>query len=259
MASALQCPSCGADLTGGGRAPTGGCPHCSGVVATGAAASPAVETMARDDARFFARLEGDATAELLLDVQVNRDAQPADGQPTIWGYQITGPPMRGGMGTVWPAKQLGTQRDVVVKTLASRQSAAARAMFVREVELSARLQHPNIARVYDSGIHEGQYYYAMELVDGVPLNRYAAQNRLGPREALELMRTVCQAVQHAHVRGVIHCDLKPDNILVTPDGQPHVLDFGLARLVTYPDAPASGDGKVHGTPAYMSPEQAACR
>src|SRR5687768_53915 len=131
MASAIQCPSCGADLTGGGPAPTGGCPQCSGVVAAGATqTSGGVETMARDDARFFARLEGDATAELLLDVQVNRDAQPAEGQPTIWGYQITGPPMRGGMGTVWHARQLGTQRDVVVKTLASRQSPAARAMFV---------------------------------------------------------------------------------------------------------------------------------
>jgi hypothetical protein len=218
-------------------------------------------TMVSDDLRFLARLKDDPTADLLRDVQAGARAQArSDARPTIWGYQITGPPIHGGMGTVWPAKQLGTQRDVVVKTLVAQQSPVARAMFVREVELSARLQHPNIARVYDSGIHEGQYYYAMELIEGVTLHHYAMQNRLTQRQVLELMRTVCQAVQHAHVRGVIHCDLKPGNILVTPDGQPHVLDFGLARLVTCPEVQTTGAaGATPGTPAYMSPEQAAGR
>jgi tetratricopeptide (TPR) repeat protein len=216
--------------------------------------------MVSDDLRFLARLKDDATNDLLRDVQAGTQARSHNAQPTIWGYQITGPPMYGGMGTVWPAKQLGTQRDVVVKTLVAQQSPVARAMFVREVELSARLQHPNIARVYDSGIHEGQYYYAMELIEGVSLHHFAQQHRLTQRQVLELLRTVCQAVQHAHLRGVIHCDLKPGNILVTPDGQPHVLDFGLARLVTYPEVQTSGAaGATPGTPAYMSPEQAAGR
>src|SRR6185503_13959491 len=153
MASAVQCPSCGADLTGDRGASGGVCPHCT-VDADAVATREGVSggTMPTDDVRFLARLENDATADLACGLNVSGNADSLDGRPTIWGYQITGPPKRGGMGTVWPAKQLGTQRDVVVKTLVAQQSATARALFVREVELSARLQHPNIARVYDSGI-----------------------------------------------------------------------------------------------------------
>ncbi|MBE3123220.1 MAG: serine/threonine protein kinase [Planctomycetes bacterium] len=133
--------------------------------------------------------------------------------------------------------------------------------FEREVELAARLEHPHIARVYESGLRQGVYYYAMELVEGVPLDQYVADHALSQRQVLPLMRTVCEAVQHAHQRGVIHRDLKPSNILVTPDGQPHVLDFGLAKTLLEDDAQVavSVDGEAAGTPAYMSPEQAAAK
>jgi WD40 repeat protein len=165
------------------------------------------------------------------------------------------------MGTVWCALQLSTRRDVALKLLGPGVfgSEKARTRFEREVELTARLEHPNIARVYDSGLHQGVYYYAMELIDGVPLDRYVKDQRLSLRQVLELMRTVCQAVQHAHQRGVIHRDLKPSNILVTEDGQPHVLDFGLAKsfLEEEEALAVSIEGEIAGTPAYMSPEQAA--
>jgi len=180
--------------------------------------------------------------------------------PDIYGYEITGRLGEGGMGTVWRAVQQSTRREVALKILAGGLgSQRAHTRFEREVELTARLEHPNIARVYDSGIHHGAYYYAMELIDGADLAAYVAERKLAQRQVLELMHTVCLAVQHAHQRGVIHRDLKPSNILVTEDGQPHVLDFGLAKALLADDAglTISMDGDVTGTPAYMSPEQAA--
>jgi len=181
--------------------------------------------------------------------------------PEVEGYQVLGPLGEGGMGTVWRAVQKSTHREVALKLLGSGAFASdkARLRFEREVEVTAGLEHPHIARVYDSGLRHGVYYYAMELVEGLPLDDYAEQNHLDRRQVLQLMRTICEAVQHAHRRGVIHRDLKPWNIFVTPDGQPHVLDFGLAKDLFHGHVgvTVSTDGEVAGTPAYMSPEQAA--
>ena len=183
--------------------------------------------------------------------------------PKIEGYEVIGRLGEGGMGTVWRARQLSPPREVALKLLgpATLASEKARARFEREVELAAKLEHANIARIYESGLRHGLCYYAMELVDGVHLDDFVKRNRLTPRQILELMRTVCQAVQHAHQRGVIHRDLKPSNIMVSKDGQPHVLDFGLAKAVLEGDAAltVSQDGDVAGTLPYMSPEQAAGR
>lgn len=183
--------------------------------------------------------------------------------PQIEGYEIIGFLGRGGMGAVWRARQLSIKRQVAVKVLASRRlrSERARAFFEREVELAARMEHPNIARVYESGFSRDARYYALELVDGVPLHTYIEQHNLGRRQVLELMRTICRAVQYAHQRGIIHQDLKPSNILVSQDGQPHILDFGLAKTFVPDDehAEAALEGEIAGTPAFMSPEQAAGR
>ena len=194
-----------------------------------------------------------------------RDTDHRAGQineyPDIKGYKIIEPLGRGGMGMVWRAEQLSTRRQVALKLSVSHriESPKAQALFQREVELTARLDHPNIARIYDSGLHQGMYYYAMELVDGMPLDQYVRSKALSRNQILTLMRTVCRAVLFAHLRAVIHRDLKPSNILVTPDGQPHVLDFGLAKgLLEEEDAlTISVEGQIAGTPAYMSPEQAA--
>jgi len=191
----------------------------------------------------------------------NESPGRSDAIPQVEGYQITDPLGHGGMGTVWSAVQLSTRRQVALKLLGKGAFASgkAQARFEREVELTARLQHPNIAQIFDSGLHEGVPYYAMELIGGVPLDRYVEGQGLTQRQILELMRTICQAVEHAHQSGVIHRDLKPSNILVTPDGQPHVLDFGLAKGLLEGDSKLtiSADGEATGTPAYMSPEQAA--
>ena len=181
--------------------------------------------------------------------------------PQIKGYRIIGELGVAGQGRVWRALQLSTNREVALKvpqaTALTSQKALLR--FEREVELAARLKHPNIAGIYDSGIYHGLYYYAMELLEGVPLDEYVQNNGLNQRQIVELIYTVCQAIQHAHQNGVIHRDIKPSNIIVTKDGQPHILDFGLAMTILKEDGfkTISLEGEITGTPAYMSPEQVA--
>lgn len=192
-------------------------------------------------------------------ISSNLDQIP--GSPESRGYRIIEPLGEGGMGTVWRAEQLGTHRQVALKVLGSHRfgSEKARIRFEREVELAARLDHPNIARIYDSDIHMGMYYYVMELVEGLPLDRYVESHSPSLPSLLALMEKVCDAIQHAHLKGVIHRDLKPSNIMVSSDGQPHVVDFGLARTFweNKESITISVEGEIAGTPAYMSPEQAA--
>ena len=190
-----------------------------------------------------------------------RPPGPARQPPQIEGYEAAELLGQGGMGTVWRAVQQSTGRQVALKVLgrAAFGSDREQQRFEREVELAARLEHPHIARVYDSGLYYSMYYYAMELIDGAPLDEYVEQSGLNMHQILSLMRDICRAVQHAHQRGVIHRDLKPSNVLVTEDGQPHILDFGLAKALEDEDTAVtvSIGGDVVGTPAYMSPEQAA--
>ncbi len=181
--------------------------------------------------------------------------------PEIDGYVVLDELGHGGMGIVWRAVQLSTKRHVALKLLGIRSFASkrARARFGREVALAARLTHPNIARIYDSGLRSGIYYYAMELVEGLHLDRYAWEMGLDHDRILALMKKVCEAMAFAHSKGVVHRDLKPSNILVTGDGEPHILDFGLAKASEKArvDLTISIEGEVAGTPGYMSPEQAA--
>lgn len=178
---------------------------------------------------------------------------------TIGNYRILGLIGAGGMGTVYRAEQAHPRRIVALKVLTAGRfsSEKSRARFFREIELTASLEHPHIARVYDSGADQGICYYTMELIEGVPLDEYVRQAAPSTARILELVRLVCQAVQYAHQKGVIHRDLKPSNILVSADGQPHVLDFGLAKTLHSPSGVnLSLEGEIAGTPVYMSPEQA---
>jgi tetratricopeptide (TPR) repeat protein/predicted Ser/Thr protein kinase len=179
----------------------------------------------------------------------------------IDGYEIIEKVAEAGQGQVWRVLQQSTGRDVAIKVpkLGSVTSERARVRFEREVELAARLKHPNIARIYDSGVDRGQYYYVMDFVEGLNLNDYVMKHDLTHRQIFELMKTISQAVQHAHQNGVIHRDLKPSNIIVTDDGRPFIVDFGLAKGLLEDDRNlvVSMDGETVGTPAYMSPEQAA--
>jgi serine/threonine protein kinase len=171
----------------------------------------------------------------------------------------------GAMGSVWMAQQTEPVRRLVAIKLikAGTDSTTVLTRFEAERQALALMDHPNIAKVLDGGATEhGSPYFAMELVKGVPITRYCDERRLTPRERLALFVPVCQAVQHAHQKGVIHRDLKPNNVLVAQyDGRPvpKVIDFGVAKAAGQPLTErtlVTGFGAIVGTPAYMSPEQA---
>jgi len=174
----------------------------------------------------------------------------------------------GGMGVVFEARQENPVRTVAVKLIRSiLATPGVRRRFEKEAQLLGQLQHPGIATVYEAGTAEvvfdvgaavAQSFFAMELVQGVPLHDFAVREKLDIRGILELFIQVCDAVRHAHDRGVVHRDLKPSNILVDGAGLAKILDFGVARL-TDADARATtlqtDAGQLVGTLQYMSPEQ----
>ena len=180
----------------------------------------------------------------------------------IPGYELVRRIGGGGQGTVYEAVQSSTGRRVALKVIRSDRASSSRwRRFEREVRLLARLQHAHIVTVYDSGHTDDCLYFAMELVDGQRFNEYVHHAGLDRRRSLTVFAEVCDAVHAAHQRGVMHRDLKPANILVDDAGVPHVLDFGLAKLIlesddeTRSDAALTQDGQFLGTIGWASPEQ----
>jgi len=177
-------------------------------------------------------------------------------------YRILEEIGRGGMGVVY----LGDRADghfeqqVAIKLMRpGADNTEARSRFQQERQIIASLHHRSIARLYDGGVtEEGQPYSAMEFVEGTPINVYCDENRLGIAERLRLVEVVAGAVHHAHQNLVVHCDLKPSNILVTPEGEIRLLDFGIARLLDTATTGAPSEGQLWSraiTPRYASPEQ----
>lgn len=171
----------------------------------------------------------------------------------------------GGMGEVWVAMQTQpVRRKVALKLIkAGMDSKSVLARFEAERQALALMDHPNIARVLDAGTTaEGRPYFAMELVKGTPITEFCDARKLSPRQRLELFVPVCQAIQHAHTKGIIHRDIKPSNVLVAlHDEKPvaKVIDFGVAKAIGQQLTEKTihtGFGALIGTPAYMSPEQA---
>ena len=181
---------------------------------------------------------------------------------TIGRYRIIRLAGEGGMGVVYEAEQEQPRRIVALKIIKPGwTNPDLLRRFEQESQALGRLHHPGIAQVYEAGGADAgfgpQPFFAMEFIRGESLRDYARSHRLGTRPRLELMIKVCEAVHHAHQRGITHRDLKPGNILVEESGQPKILDFGLARI-TGADAQATqhtGIGQLVGTLAYMSPEQ----
>ena len=178
---------------------------------------------------------------------------------------------KGGMGTVWKARQPTLNRHVALKllpaSLAERDPAFAE-RFAREGQLLARLHHPNIVAVHDSGRAGDFFYIVMEFVDGVNLRQAMCASRFTPQQALAIVPKICDALQYAHDEGVLHRDIKPENILLDAKGRVKLVDFGIAKLIAQPEsafagavAPVAAGGSLTlgdatlGTPNYMAPEQ----
>lgn len=234
--STRRCACCGQLLPEGILA--GHCAHC--LVRTTLTA-----TDSEDDARFPTG-RGEALPSRLGDYDL---------------LEVIG---RGGMGVVYRARQRRLQREVALKLLPGGEFAQPefRRRFRQEAQAAARLRHPNIVAIHEVGEHEGVAFYSMELVAGMTLAERLTGGALHPRTAAEYLRTIADAVQHAHQAGILHRDLKPANVLIDrASNQPRVTDFGLAKRLDAPEPETltpnlTLSGQALGSPAYMSPEQA---
>ena len=163
----------------------------------------------------------------------------------------------GRYGSVWKARDTQLQRTVAVKIPRQKDlDPKETEIFLRDARAAAQLNHPRIAGVHEVGREDNTVYIVTDYIDGANLSEWLTGQRLTSREAAEMVVKIAEALHHAHEAGVVHRDLKPSNIMLDQDGEPHVIDFGLARRETGEIA-MTVEGQVLGTPAYMSPEQAA--
>ncbi|HEV2668841.1 MAG TPA: serine/threonine-protein kinase [Blastocatellia bacterium] len=188
--------------------------------------------------------------------EMPRGARAPDLPERLSGYKILGEIGAGGMGRVLLAFDERLGRKVAVKTLSPRYAGnpKLRERFMREARALARLDHPNIVRIYNLGSENEEPHFVMERIEGAPLTE--AARRLALTQKIDLMLKVTLTVEFLHQRRMIHRDLKPGNILVGPDLEPKVLDFGLAAQVDDPGERLTQAGEIMGTPDYFSPEQA---
>jgi tetratricopeptide (TPR) repeat protein len=233
MPALKTCPQCGAKLSGDG--PGGSCPAC---------------------------LLALAIAEPVREAEPGSSALRSQTVRYFGDYELLEEIARGGMGVVYRARQLSLNRPVALKMIAAGQLATPGAVqrFHTEAEAGARLDHPHIVPIYEIGQYEGQQYFSMKLIEGGTLAdlspKFKGQSPKSVEAAARLIGTVARAVHYAHQRGILHRDLKPTNILLDEQGEPHVTDFGLAKLAE-DDSSLTMSSAVLGTPVYMAPEQAA--
>jgi eukaryotic-like serine/threonine-protein kinase len=204
--------------------------------------------------------EDDQVRARLLRRAFSREA-PFEAGREVGPYRVVAPLGVGGMGAVYLAERADGQFEqrVAVKLVNTPRVRGSEMIerFLRERQILARLEHPNIARLLDGGVTEdGWPYLVMEYVDGVPLTAFCEERELSPDERIRLLQEVGRAVQYAHRNLVVHRDLKPSNILVTADGTPKLLDFGIAKLLEEGlegEPTLTGGGMM--TPGYAAPEQ----
>jgi len=188
-------------------------------------------------------------------------AQAAPIPAEIPGYALLDEIYRGGQGVVYRAIQESTRRTVAIKIMREGpfSSAGERARFEREIRILAQLKHPNIVSIFHCDSAGGYSYYAMDYIDGLPLDEFIHESSLPLPARLNLFLRICEAVGEAHLRGIIHRDLKPGNIRVDRGGTPYVLDFGLSKITDDPEASATQTGVFVGSGPWASPEQASGR
>jgi serine/threonine protein kinase len=172
-------------------------------------------------------------------------------------YEILSEIARGGMGVVYRARQAGLDRSVALKLMTAGVIASSeqQARFRVEARAAANLHHPNIVPIHDIGEQDGHQFFVMALIEGPTLQQRLADGPLPVALAAQLVVKLARAVHYAHQHGILHRDLKPANVLLDDEDEPHLTDFGLAKLAER-DATLTATHAVMGTPAYMSPEQA---
>jgi serine/threonine-protein kinase len=183
-------------------------------------------------------------------------------------FRLNGKLGRGGMGIVYRAYDEKLDREIALKVLPGNfaEDPPRQRRFMREARLAASIAHPNVATVHEIGEASGRIYIAMELVSGTTLRRHIEAGKVPVPEAVRITKEIARGVAKAHARGIAHRDLKPDNVMVGPDGAVKVLDFGLAKPTEVSPEPQAAEpatltqeGRIIGTPGYMSPEQATGR
>ncbi len=251
MISALRpCPTCGAEIPA--DAPEGGCPGCllesglglfadasvagvdSFAVASAQADDPGRSTSPTPAAARFAKMLGE-----------------------LGDYELLEEVGRGGQGVVFRARQKSLNRTVALKVISLGQwaSKAHLKRFRREAEAAANLDHPNIVPIYEVGERDGSCYFSMKFIEGGQLDEVVRRTPMSIRKAAELIAKVARTVHYAHEHGIVHRDIKPGNVLLDAESEPHLTDFGLARLVES-ESTITRTLEVLGTPSYMAPEQA---
>src|SRR5438552_5690495 len=253
------CRKCGAKIFS--DAPRGLCTACALETALGIFADP----VAAGDlsAVASAKADGGGSAE---NVQTNNAHASPDSKTTthiakvlgeFGDYELLEEIGRGGQGVVFRARQKSLNRTVALKIIGLRQwaSKAHVKRFRLEAEAAARLDHPCIVPIYEVGERDGCCYFSMKFVEGGQLDEAVRRTPMPMRQAAELMAKVARTVHYAHEHGILHRDIKPGNILLDANGEPHLTDFGLARLVES-ESSVTHTLEVMGTPSYMAPEQA---
>jgi serine/threonine protein kinase len=195
----------------------------------------------------------DANAESRREKELSTKEMPNE----FGDYELLEEIGRGGQGVVFRAWQRSLSRTVAVKIIGIGQwtTNAHLRRLRREAEAAAKLNHPGIVPIYEVGERDGTYYFSMRFVEGDPVDEVVSRGPVSARQAAELIAKVARTVHYAHEHGILHRDIKPGNILLDANGEPHLTDFGLARLVEH-GSTVTGSLEVMGTPSYMAPEQA---
>ena len=215
-------------------------------------------------AKIFAAAASRYCPACLLESGLNllqRDESAPQDEPVLaefGDYELLEEIGRGGQGIVYRARQKSLNRLVALKIvgLGHRATETHLKRFRREAEAAARLQHPRIIPIYEIGERDGACYFSMKLEEGGQLDQVVRRGNISLRRAAEIIASLARTVHYAHERGILHRDIKPGNILLDAQGEPHLADFGLVRLVES-DSTVTRTMEVLGTPSYIAPEQAA--
>src|SRR5437868_5547019 len=232
------CPTCGAEIPP--DAPEGGCPGC--LLQTG------LDPLVNEDGH---------PSDVTRIQQATRSERSVEMLGDLGDYELLEEIGSGGQGVVFRARQKSLNRTVALKVIGLGQWATKAHLkrFRREAEAAASLEHPGIVPIHEVGERDGSCYFSMKFIEGGQLDEVGRRAPMSIHQAAELIAKVARTVHYAHEHGILHRDIKPGNILLDGKGEPHLTDFGLARLVET-ESTVTRTLEVLGTPSYMAPEQA---